>query len=197
MDNASYHTRNLIPMPTQNSRYDDMTVFCDEIGIKYPIERTTSDQRVRDWIQKDAFWRYWVKPHVEKLPTMYAAEAIASEFEVEILRLPPYHCFFNPIEMAWGVVKGHVAKKNSCEKVAKKLELVKELLNDSLNAVQKETFINWIRHAKDKEELYRKADAVQVDRVQPLVISNDDDTSDEDDEDEDVLYDDGFVNVVD
>ena len=197
MDNAPYHTRNLFPMPTQSSRYDEMTVFCDENGIEYPVERATSDRRVHDRIQKDAFWRHWVKPHVEKQPIMYAAEAIASEFEVEILRLPPYHCFFNPIEMAWGVVKGHVAKKNSSEKVAKKLELVKALLNESLNAVQKETFVNWVRHTKDKEEQYRAADAVQVNRVEPLVIPDDDDDSDEDDEDEDALRDDGFVNVVD
>ena len=101
--------------------------------------------------------------------------------------------------MAWGVVKGHFAKKNSCEKVAKKLELVKALLNDSLNAVQSETFINWVRHTKDKEEQYRQADAVQVDRVQPVIIPHDDDDddgSDDDDEDEDALHDDGFVNVI-
>ena len=131
---------------------------------------------------------------------MYAAEAIASEFEVEILRLPPYHCFFNPIEMAWGVVKGHVAKNNSCEKVAKKLELVKELLNDSLNAVKKETFVNWVRHTKDKEQQYREADAVQVDRVQPLVVPNDDEDEDggeDSDDDEDALRNDGFINVID
>ena len=200
MDNAPYHTRNLFPMPTQSSRYDEMTVYCDENGIEYPVERATSNRRVPDRIQKDAFWRHWVKKHIEKQPVIYAAEAIASEFEVEILRLPPYHCFFNPIEMAWGVVKGHVAKKNSCEKVAKKLELVKALLNDSLNAVQSETFINWVRHTKDKEEQYRQADAVQVDRVQPLIIPHDDDDddgSDDDDEDEDALHDDGFVNVID
>ena len=197
MDNAPYHTRNLFPMPTQSSRYDEMTVFCDENGIDYPVKRATSNRRVHDRLQKDAFWRHWVQRHVEKLPIMYAAEAIASEFEVEILRLPPYHCFFNPIEMAWSVVKGDVAKKNSSEKVAKKLDLVKELLNDSLNAVQKETFVNWVRHTRDKEKQYREADAIQVDRVQPLIIPDNDDDSNEDDEDEDTLHDDGFVNVVD
>jgi hypothetical protein len=197
IDNAPYHTRNLFPMPNERSRYDELTVFCDENGIQYDPERATTSRRVPDRLHRDAFWRYWVKPHVEKLPVMYAAEAIASEFEVEILRLPPYHCFFNPIEMAWGVVKGHVAKKNSCEKVAKKLELVKGLLNDSLNAVKKESFVNWVRHTKDKEKQYRDADGVQVHRVGPLIIPNNDEDSDEDDEDEDALQDDNFINVID
>jgi hypothetical protein len=198
IDNAPYHTRNLFAMPTERSRYDEMTVFCDENGIEYPVERATSNRRLHDRLHKDAFWQVWVKPRVEKFPVMYAAEAIASEFEVEILRLPPYHCFFNPIEMAWSVVKGHVAKKNSSEKVANKLELVKELLNDTLNAIQKETLVNWVRYTRDKEEQYHNTDSVQVNRVEPLVIPNDDDDSDDDDDDdEDALHDDSFVNVVD
>jgi transposase len=199
MDNASYHTRNLFPMLTQASRYDAMTTFCDEHGINYPVELATTDRRVPGRILKDAFWRHWVKPHLEKQPAMYAAEAIASEFGVEILRLPPYHCFFNPIEMAWGVVKGQVAKKNSLDKVAKKLDLVKELLNDELNAIPKQHFINWVRHTKEKEDKYRSADAIEVHRVQPLIIPYDNDDSDEDDEDEDALDadDDDFVNIVD
>jgi len=55
MDNAPYHTRNLFPMPTQSSRYDEMTTFCDENGIKYPAERATTNRRVPDRLHKDAF----------------------------------------------------------------------------------------------------------------------------------------------
>ncbi len=200
MDNAPYHTRNLFPMPTQSSRYNEMTAFCDKHGIDYPAERATADRRVPDRLHKGAFWEHWVKPHVEKQKQsiMYAAEAIALQFGVKILRLPPYHCFFNPIEMAWGNVKGHVAKENSCEKVAKKLDLVKELLNDALNDVPKEFFVNWVRHAKEMEDKYRTADAIEVDRVQPLIIPCGDD-DDDSEEEGDPLHadDDDFVNVLD
>ena len=30
-----------------------------------------------------------------------------------LLRLPPYHCDLNPIELAWAVVKGHVKANNT------------------------------------------------------------------------------------
>jgi transposase len=30
----------------------------------------------------------------------------------DVLRLPPYHCEYNPIEMVWGDVKGHVGWEN-------------------------------------------------------------------------------------
>ena len=31
----------------------------------------------------------------------------------DVLRLPPYHCEFNPIEMVWGDVKGYVGQENN------------------------------------------------------------------------------------
>jgi len=57
-----------------------------------------------------------------------------------------------------------------------------------------------VRHTKDKEQQYREADAVQVDRVQPLVVPNDDEDEDggeDSDDDEDALRNDGFINVID
>jgi transposase len=58
--------------------------------------------------------------------TEYVVKRIAEEFGIIILRLPPYHCFFNPIEFAWGYIKNEVAKQNMNEK--KTLETVRELL---------------------------------------------------------------------
>ncbi|KIH66450.1 hypothetical protein ANCDUO_03222 [Ancylostoma duodenale] len=40
----------------------------------------------------------------------YAIENICAEFGVTVIRLPPYHCFFNPIEMCWSQMKGHLTK---------------------------------------------------------------------------------------
>jgi transposase len=31
----------------------------------------------------------------------------------DVLRLSPYHCEFNPIEMVWGDVKGYVGRENN------------------------------------------------------------------------------------
>ncbi len=49
--------------------------------------------------------------------------------------------------MAWGVVKGHVARR------WRRNSTWSELLNDALSAVLEESFMNWVRHAaKDKED---------------------------------------------
>ena len=39
-------------------------------------------------------------------------ERVAKEYGHEILRLPPYHCELNPIELAWAAEKNYVAGEN-------------------------------------------------------------------------------------
>ncbi|EPB67707.1 hypothetical protein ANCCEY_13205 [Ancylostoma ceylanicum] len=40
----------------------------------------------------------------------YAVENICADFGVAVIRLPPFHCFFNPIEMCWSQMKAHLFK---------------------------------------------------------------------------------------
>ncbi|KAK6764847.1 hypothetical protein RB195_024967 [Necator americanus] len=53
----------------------------------------------------------------------YVVEEICTELGVGVLRLPPYHCFFNPIELCWSKLKHHL-KKNG--KPSDTLEIVDE-----------------------------------------------------------------------
>ena len=39
-------------------------------------------------------------------------ETVAKEYGHEILRLPPYHCEPNPIQLAWAAEKNYVAGEN-------------------------------------------------------------------------------------
>ena len=43
----------------------------------------------------------------------YVIDDLASANGHEVLRLPPYHCELNPIEMVWGQLKAYVARRNS------------------------------------------------------------------------------------
>lgn len=49
----------------------------------------------------------------------------------EVVRLPPYHCQYNPIELIWAQVKGKVAKNNTTFK----FDDFEKLLNDALDSV--------------------------------------------------------------
>jgi hypothetical protein len=42
----------------------------------------------------------------KKQPPIYKVDEFLKIKGHEILRLPPYHCEFNPIELIWGDLKG-------------------------------------------------------------------------------------------
>lgn len=57
---------------------------------------------------------------VERLRPMYSQYVIdemALEQNKVVLRLPPYHCELNPMELAWSVVKNHVMSINKTFKL--------------------------------------------------------------------------------
>jgi len=49
----------------------------------------------------------------------------------EVIRLPPYHCQYNPIELIWAQVKGEVATKNTTFKLAD----VEKLMHEAIDSV--------------------------------------------------------------
>lgn len=61
----------------------------------------------------------------------YELDEIALQMGHEVVRLPPYHCQYNPIELIWAQVKGKVAKNNTTFK----FDDVETLLNGALDSV--------------------------------------------------------------
>ncbi|KAJ8971594.1 hypothetical protein NQ317_016323 [Molorchus minor] len=59
--------------------------------------------------------------------TKYVVEEMTKARDVTILRLPPYHCELNPIELIWAQIKTDVARNNRTFKLGD----VKLLLNDA------------------------------------------------------------------
>jgi hypothetical protein len=45
-----------------------------------------------------------------KPPKKYVADSLAAKYGHKVLRLPPYHCIFNPIELIWGISKTFYSK---------------------------------------------------------------------------------------
>ena len=43
----------------------------------------------------------------------YKVDEFLKQHGHEVLRLPPYHCEFNPIELIWGDLKGFIGRNNS------------------------------------------------------------------------------------
>ena len=129
------------------------------------------------------------KPRQKK----YEIDRIAREHGHTVVRLPPYHCDLNPIELIWANIKNHVARHNTTWKMAEVEKLCKE-------AVSLVTMQNWkdaVAHCQKLEEDYWRKDGLIEDRVGELIISlgedsdtdssqgdiSDDDVDDDDDDD--------------
>lgn len=77
-----------------------------------------------------------IKPQHKK----YAVDELAKKYNCITLRLPPYHCELNPIEMAWSSIKNYVKMNNTTYK----LPDVKKLLIEGVERVDADMWKNFI-----------------------------------------------------
>ena len=110
----------------------------------------------------------------------YRVDDMAEAAGHKVLRLPPYHCELNPIELIWSQVKGYVARENRTFKLAE----VERLSREALAAVTPELWSNCCRHVVDTIELkMRRLDNLQDNMVERIIVNlgdSDDSSSSED-----------------
>lgn len=106
----------------------------------------------------------------------YVVDEIAADAGHRVVRFPPYHCQYNPIELIWAQVKTYIAQKNYF-----KMANLKPLVKEALSRVTPENWENAVKHAKNLQEEYAKLD-IAVDKVvDSFVINISEETSDEED----------------
>uniref|UniRef100_V5GTA9 Tc1-like transposase DDE domain-containing protein n=2 Tax=Anoplophora glabripennis TaxID=217634 RepID=V5GTA9_ANOGL len=118
---------------------------------------------------------YLIRQNKDKY-NLYITDEMAKKENKVVLRLPPYHCELNPIELIWAQVKNEVASKNKTYK----LKDVRELLIEALNNV---TNMNWkkcVEHVIKEEEKMGTLDGIMDDLIEPLIISINNSESDMD-----------------
>ncbi|KAM7315596.1 uncharacterized protein ISCGN_005379 [Ixodes scapularis] len=111
----------------------------------------------------------------------YRVDTRAETVGCTVLRLPPYHCELNPIELIWGQVKNEVARSNS----SFKLKDVKVLLEQAIKNITKDNWTAAIQHVKKMEKQFWENDSLSDREVAPIIIEiNAGDDSDDSYEDE-------------
>ncbi|XP_025194218.1 uncharacterized protein LOC112593854 [Melanaphis sacchari] len=118
----------------------------------------------------------------------YIIDEVAKEHDKIVLRLPPYHCELNPIELAWSWIKNYVRMNNTTFK----LQDVQELLKKTVDNVTSEMWMNFISHVIKEEDKFWKIDFLSDDVLDAepettetsghLLTITGDTTSDSDDE---------------
>lgn len=161
MDNASYHSRRSEKIPTQSSKKKEMQEWLASKNIEY------SENMVRSELLT------LIKSNKEKY-VQYVTDELARKANKTVLRLPPYHCELNPIELIWAQIKNEVASNN----VTFKLSNAKILLQNAIQNVTADKWKNCIKHVIAEEEKMFKLDGLVDDLQEPFIIQlgNDSDT---------------------
>lgn len=132
MDNASYHSRKVEQIPTEKNKKQDIYNWLKEKKIPFP-----EDLLKRELLNV-------VKNHKEQYEARVVDE-MAKAKNKTVVRLPPYHCELNPIELIWAQVKGHVASHNKTYKMAE----LKILLNNSIKNIDAMKWKKCIKHVEE------------------------------------------------
>ena len=109
-------------------------------------------------------------------------DKIAERYGHEVLRLPPYHCDLNAIELIWANEKNFVARENT----EMTMKFAEELFRRRRDELTPEICKKCVDHVKEVENSYWKTDRIIDEKMDKLEFSMedcDDDIMDEDDTD--------------
>lgn len=160
LDNASYHSKQLESIPTMSWRKNDIQDWLKKKNIAF------SNADIKEELI--------IKVKQSNPKKIYAVDQLALEYGHEVIRLPPYHCQYNPIELIWAQVKGEVASKNSTFKIAD----VEILLHEAIGNVSTEDWVKCVKHAEDLQDQDLTKIILRDQRTQPFIINLQEDDSD-------------------
>jgi len=135
MENASYHSVKKCQMPTMSWKKQNIIDWLESKGeiVTHPVVKIDLLKKVRK-----------LKKQYDK----YVIDEYAKDNQKLVLRLPPYHCELNPIELAWASVKSYIRTHNTTSKLKDVLELLKK----GVDNVTPEMWTNFIGHVIKVEE---------------------------------------------
>lgn len=169
MDNAPYHSRIKDKAPNSSTTKGEMVKWLQEKGIIFNAD-------LRKWEIYEI-----VKLHKPPQPK-YDIDARAAELGFTVIRLPPYHCQYNPIEMVWGYLKAYVKDRNKTFKLTD----VQNLFMEAISTVTPEQWKKYVQHVKKSIDADWSSEGLNDISVQDFIINLcPDDSEEESDCDDD------------
>lgn len=154
LDNAPYHSRYAEKAPNMSWRKADIQAWLHQKHIVYDEKEIKAELLTK--FKKEDF-----KTKV--------VDEMAAEKNVIVLRLPPYHCELNPIELIWAQIKSHVGRNNKTFKMAE----IKELTREAIAKIDAASWTKCIEHVIKEENKMMELDGIidkATDAPTPFII---------------------------
>lgn len=159
LDNAPYHSVQLDKKPTLSWKKKDMQDWLIKHNVK-----------IEGKITKKGLWNL-ITPLRQDNTKRYVTDDLLKEHGHEVLRLPPYHCQYNPIEMAWGYCKNYYNKYVGSRPPSK--DKVRNLWLEALSKCTPDMWQNYCNHCEKliSEDWTRHMGNCSIENIPPFVIS--------------------------
>ncbi|XP_025196189.1 uncharacterized protein LOC112595261 [Melanaphis sacchari] len=169
MDNSPYHSVQVQNYPKSNDNKATCKIWLKENGVEFDSFETLSELRER------------VK-HLKPKDKRYELDEIALQMGHEVIRLPPYHCQYNPIKLIWTQVKSEIASKNNSFKITD----VENLANIAIENVTVDNWKRCVDHCErlQNEDYIKEGFRDQILEPIILTINPEDSSESENDDDE-------------
>jgi hypothetical protein len=109
---------------------------------------------------------------VEKIcpkETVYHTDMLCAAHGHTVIRLPPYMCDLNPIELAWREIKDYVRSHNAAGDMSP--TTLQELLQEAIKGVTKEDWAGYCRYVTNIGNSYWEKDAIMEDVADNFIIN--------------------------
>ncbi|XP_028132054.2 uncharacterized protein LOC114327584 [Diabrotica virgifera virgifera] len=170
MDNAPYHSMLLEKAPNTSSTKSDIKVWLTNKNL--PFNDTMLRNKLLQIVAQN------------KPPPKYIVDDLAEQYGHKILRLPPYHCIWNAIELIWGTAKTYYNKHVGRDgyKECDALKMWKE----ALQTITPQKWQNCIRHTENIiKQWYDRERIIDRQEILPIIINLDGDSDSSSDMDSD------------
>lgn len=154
MDNAPYHSVIKDKAPTKATKKSDIVSWLEKRKIPFVSNLTRAELLEL------------VSQHKPQFP-VYLVDEMAKNYGHKVLRLPPYHCHFNAIELIWAQVKRHIAAENKKFTVTE----VERLLKEAVEKVRPEDWKNVVKHVNRVIQEAWSNEGILQQCVEDLIIS--------------------------
>jgi transposase len=170
MDNAPYHSMRIDKAPNYSNKKSEMQEWLTLHNVTF--DRTmTKKQLVYELI----------KPFNNHNNRRYVIDDILQRHGHIVLRLPPYHCQYNAIELAWGFCKQYYNKKVASESSSK--NKIENLWLESLSKCSPSFWEHYVKHVEDiiDKDWLPLMGNYSVQEIPPIIIRLNESDSEDDD----------------
>lgn len=109
---------------------------------------------------------------------MYVADQLAEQYGHTVLRLPPYHCVFNPIENVWGIAKNYYNKHIGRDGYG--VEKTLKMWEEALGQITPSAWSNCVAHTEGViQKWWDREVGFDRDDIAPIIIEIGDEESDD------------------